>query len=74
MSKGCSPSGLDVFKVLSHKVFLIFIYFLIFDCAGSSLLSLVVVSRVYSSLWCLGFSLQWFLLVGRARALGMWVP
>ena len=74
MSKGCSPSGLDVFKVLSHKVFLIFIYFLIFDCAGSSPLSLVAVSRVYSSLWCLGFSLQWFLLVGRARALGMWVP
>ena len=33
-------------------------------------LSLVVVSGGYFSLWCTGFSLQWFLLLG-AQALGM---
>ena len=40
---------------------------LIFGCIGSSLLhglSLVVASRGYSSLWCMGFSLQWLLLLG----------
>ena len=38
----------------------------IFGCVGSSLLhrvSLVVSSRGYSSLWCVGFSLRWFLLL-----------
>jgi len=37
-----------------------------FGCAGPSLvhqLSLVVVSGGYSSLWCLGISLQWLLLL-----------
>ena len=42
------------------------IYLFIFGCLGSSLLrrlSLVVVSRGYSSLWREGFSLQWLLLL-----------
>ena len=43
-----------------------FIYF-IFGCIGSSLLrmgfSLVLASGSYSSLWCVGFSLQWLLLL-----------
>ena len=45
--------------------FNIFIYF-IFGCIESSLLrvlSLVVVSRGYSSLRCAGFSLRWLLLL-----------
>ena len=33
-------------------------------------LSLVVVSRGYSSLWCLVFSLWWLVLLRGARALG----
>ena len=41
------------------------IYLFIYGCAGSAFaahrLSLVVVSRSYSSLRCTGFSLQWFL-------------
>ena len=39
-------------------------YYSYFSCVGSLLLSLVVVSRGYSSLTCMGFSLQWFLLLG----------
>ena len=42
-------------------------FFLTFGYAGSSLLctgfSLVVVSRGYSSLWFMGFSLEWLLLL-----------
>ena len=48
-----------------------FIYLFIFGCLGSSLLgvrcctglSLVVASGGYSSLWCVGFSLQYLLLL-----------
>ena len=48
--------------------FLIYLsYLFIFGCLGSSLLrtgfSLVVVSEGYSSLWCVGFSLPWLLLL-----------
>ena len=47
-------------------IIFIFIYF-IFGCIGSLLLcagfSLVVASGGYSLLWCVGFSLQWLLLL-----------
>ena len=41
-------------------------YVCMYGCLGSSLLrglSLVVASGGYSSLWCMGFSLQWLLLL-----------
>ena len=45
----------------------LFIYVFIFGCIGSSLLragfSQVAASRVYSLLWCIGFLLQWLLLL-----------
>ena len=46
--------------------FLIYLFIFIFGCVGSLLLhglSLVTVSRGYSSLRCVGFSLRWLLLL-----------
>ena len=48
------------------NMFIDFSFFFFFGCTGSSLLctgfSLVAASRGYSLFWCMGFSLQWFLL------------
>jgi len=68
---GSIHSGVEL---LGHRVVLFFFSDLfIFGCPGSSLLrlSLIVVSRGYSSMCCLGFSFQWLLLlqtVGSRRA------
>ena len=44
--------------------FILFIYLFIYGCVGSlHRLSLVVVTGGYSSLWCVGFSLRWLLLL-----------
>ena len=47
----------------SFSFFYLKIYLFIFGCAGSLLLSLVAVSGCYSLLQCMGFSLQWLLLL-----------
>ena len=54
-----------IFFSLIYKFIYLFILF-IFGCVGSLLLcglSLVAVSGGYSSLWCVGFSLSWLLLL-----------
>ena len=57
---------MEFFLKFFLKIYLFYLLF-IFGCVGSSLLragfSLVVVSRGYSSLWCVGFSLRWLLLL-----------
>ena len=57
--------SLFVFKIIINMYVLLFIY-LFFGYVGSFVaarrLSLVVVSRGYSLLWCPGFSLRWLLL------------
>ena len=60
--------GVGAMLGLSFSIFFFnkSIYLFIFGCLGSSLLcslSLVVVSRGYSSLWRVGFSLWWLLLL-----------
>ena len=44
-------------------IFLIFLAVLGLCCCAARGLSLVAVSRAYSSLWCTGFSLWWLLLL-----------
>ena len=61
---GTFPCYLNFYK--EHVFLCDFFFFLFFGCVGSSLLhrlSLVVLSRGYSSLWCMGHSLQWLLLL-----------
>ena len=52
---------------ISLKIFLNFVFIIYFGCTESSLLhvgfSLVAASRVCSSLCCMGFTSQWFLLL-----------
>ena len=59
------------------NLFILFIYFwLLWVFIAAHRLSLVVVCRGYSSLWCTGFSLQWLLLLqstgSRAQAQQLW--
>ena len=65
-----------IFIYLFLKIYLfIFIYYFWLCCVFVAVrrLSLVVASGGYSSLWCLGFSLRWLLLLqsmgSRARGL-----
>ena len=60
MTQGSNPSLLHW-----QGISFFLIYLSIFGCAGSCCagFSLVVVSGGYSSLWCLGFSLLWLLVV-----------
>ena len=54
----------DVFSFFFLNLFILFIYFwLCWVFVAVHGLSLVVESGVHSSLWCAGFSLQWFLLL-----------
>ena len=57
--------GVVPFSDIGHAFF--FFNYFIFVCVGSSLLragfSPAVASGGYSSLWCMGFSLQWLLLL-----------
>ena len=70
-------------SISSYSFFYLFIYFwLRWVFVAARGLSLVAVSRGYSSLWCTGFSLWWLLIAVashcggfsccRARALGTW--
>ena len=55
--------GLDSTTFLKIKFIYLFIYFwLCWVFVAARRLSLVAVSRGYSSLWCTGFSLRWLLL------------
>ena len=59
-------SGLLLLFLRNMLIFLNLFYLFIFGCVGASLLlglSLVVASRGYSSLQCVGVSLQWLLLL-----------
>ena len=60
-------TGVHVPFQISVFIFFYLFYLFIFGCVGSSLLhagfSLVVASRGYSSLRCVGFSLRWLLLL-----------
>ena len=61
-----SPQSTELSSVHYTAVFWGFFCCCCFGCDGSSLLrglSVVAASRVYSSLWCVGFSLQWLLLL-----------
>ena len=55
-------SGLT-FKSLIHFKKFLFIFWLHWVFVAVHGLSLVVASRGYSSLWCVGFSLWWLLLL-----------
>ena len=56
--------SLPMLKVnLTAPTFFFLFLFFIFGCAGSPQLSLVAVSVGYSSLWYMGFSLRWLLLL-----------
>ena len=57
---------------LKTKIFLIYMWLLwIFIALWG--LSLVVAIRGYSSLWCMGFSLQWLLLLGSMSSRAHWL-
>ena len=60
----CVCKGVFVFVFLYNFLFVLFIYFgLHWVFVAVRGLSLVVVSKGYSSLWCVGFSLRWLLLL-----------
>ena len=59
-----SPSSLIFFIFIFYKFIYLFTYLsLHWVFVAACRLSLVLASRGYSSLWCMGFSLQWLLLL-----------
>ena len=55
------PENINMYFIFIFKKFIYFCLSWVFVAARR--LSLVVVSRGYSSLWCTGFSLRWLLLL-----------